>query len=160
MLYAIIMTPIWSAVTDAYTRKDFAWLKNTLSKLNKISLLAFIGIIIMLFVSPYVYKLWVGNKVNIPFAVSAAMALYAAINVYLSPYSQYINGMGKLYVSTRLVVVIYIFYIPLAILLAKSPLQLAGVMLATCIINGVGIPFQLYQTYKLINQKAHGIWAK
>ena len=154
------MTPIWSAVTDAYTRKDFAWLKNTLTKLNKFSLLVFAGTIFMLIASPYVYSHWVGKKINIPFAVSAAMALYVTINVFLSPYSQYINGMGKLYVSTRLFVIIFIFYIPLAILLAKSPLQLAGVMVATCIINGLGIPIQIYQTNKLINQKAHGIWNK
>ena len=160
MLYSIIMTPIWSAVTDAYTRKDFAWLKNTLSKLNKFSLLVFVGIIFMLIASPNVYSYWVGGKINIPFAVSATMALYATINVFLSPYSQYINGMGKLYLSTRLVILIFIFYIPLAILLAKSPLQLAGVMLATCIINGIGIPIQIYQTNKLINQKAYGIWDK
>jgi O-antigen/teichoic acid export membrane protein len=38
MLYGIIMTPIWSAVTDAYVKKDFIWLKNTLNQLNKISL--------------------------------------------------------------------------------------------------------------------------
>ena len=160
MLYAIIMTPIWSAVTDAYTRKDFAWLKNTLIKLNKFSLLVFAGIIFMLIASPYVFPFWVGKKINIPFTVSATMALYATINIFLSPYSQYINGMGKLYVATRLVFFIFIFYIPLAILLAKSPLQLAGVMLATCIINGLGIPIQIYHTNVLINQKAHGIWNK
>jgi O-antigen/teichoic acid export membrane protein len=160
MLYGIIMTPIWSAVTDAYFRKDFAWLKNTLTKLNKFSLLVFVGIIFMLIASPYVFSYWVGKKIDIPFAVSATMALYAAINVFLSPYSQYINGMGKLYLSTRLVVIIFIVYIPLAIILAKSPLQLAGVMLATCIINILNIPFEVYQTNKLINQKAHGIWNK
>lgn len=160
MLYGIIMTPIWSAVTDAYTRNDFAWLKNTLTKLNKFSMLVFLGIVIMLIASPYVYTHWVGKKIYIPFAVSATMALYAVINVFLSPYSQFINGMGKLYLSTRLVILIFIFYIPLAILLARSPLQLAGVMLATCIINGIGIPVQIYQTNKLINQKARGVWNK
>ncbi len=158
MLYGIIMTPIWSAVTDAYTRKDFAWLKNTLTKLNQFSVVFFVGIILMLVISPYVYSYWIGDNIIIPFAVSAAMALYASINVFLSPYSQFINGMGKLYIATRLVVIIIIFYIPLAILLAKSPLQLAGVMVATCIINGIGIPIQVYQTNKLVNQKANGIW--
>lgn len=160
MLYGIIMTPIWSAVTDAYTRKDYPWLKNTLSKLNKFSLLFFVGIILMLIFGQYAYTFWVGQKINIPFSVSATMALYSIINVFLSPYTQYVNGMGKLYISTRLVVLIFAFYIPLAILLAKSPLQLAGVMLATCIINGIGIPIQIIQTNKLINQEAYGIWDK
>lgn len=158
MIYGIVMTPIWSAVTDAYVRKDFDWLKNTLSKLNKLSWIFFAGIIIMLIASKQVYSFWIGSKINIPFIVSAAMALYASINIFLSPYSQYINGIGKLYVSTRFVVIILICYIPLAIILAKSPLQTAGVMIATCIINAVGIPIQIFQTNRLINQKAHGIW--
>ena len=160
MIYGIVMTPIWSAVTDAYIRKDFVWLRGTLSKLNKLSWLVFVGIIIMLFLSPYVYSLWVGKKIIIPFVVSASMALYATINVFLSPYSQFINGMGKLYLSSRTVVIILILYIPLAILLANSSLQLAGVMLATCIINGITIPVQVYQTNKLIKNEAKGIWDK
>ena len=160
MLYGIIMTPIWSAVTDAYTRNDFNWLKNTLRKLNQFSLLVFLSIIFMLIASPYIYSYWVGKEIIIPFAVSVTIALYAAISVFLSPYSQYINGMGKLFVNTRLVIIIIILYIPLAIMLAKSSLQLAGVMLATCIINGLSIPFQVYQTNKLINKSASGIWNK
>lgn len=160
MLYSIIMTPIWSAVTDAYVKEDFQWLKNTLIKLNKMSLLFFILIVIMLILSPNIYKFWLGDKIYIPFAVSASIALYALINVFLSPYSQYINGMGKIFFGSRVVVFSILFYIPLAVFLAKSPLQLAGVILATCIINGIGIPFQVYQTNKLINQEAKGIWNK
>lgn len=160
MLYGIIMTPIWSAVTDAYSRGDFAWLKNTLRKLNKFSLLVFAGVILLLAISKYVYLYWVGEKIVVPFAVSATMALYASINIFLSPYSQYINGMGKIYVSSRLVIITIALYIPLAIFLAKSPLQLAGVMLATCIINVIGMPIQIYQTHKLVNKRAHGIWNK
>ncbi len=158
MFYGIIMTPIWSAVTDAYTRNDFVWLKNTLSKLNRISWIALIGITLMLIASPYVYTYWVGEKINIPFLVSASMALYAAINVSLSPYTQYINGMGKLYLSTRFVIFSLLFYIPLAVILAKSSLGLSGVMLATCLMNLIGVPIQVYQTNKLINQKADGVW--
>ena len=34
MLYAIVAAPFWSAVTEAYTIGDFAWLKETLRQLN------------------------------------------------------------------------------------------------------------------------------
>jgi O-antigen/teichoic acid export membrane protein len=158
MFYGIIMTPIWSAVTDAYVSKDYNWLKNTLSYLNKFSFLFFIGIIIMLVFCSSIYKIWIGQKIHIPFVVSLSMAIYASINIFLSPYSQFINGMGKLYIGIRIVIFSMLLYIPLAILLAKSSLHVAGVMLATCIINGVGIPFQVYQTNKLIKLEAYGVW--
>ena len=158
MLYSIVMTPIWSAVTDAYTKKDFNWLKNTLKKLNLISALFSIGVFIMLILSKYIYSYWLRSNINIPFSVSLSMAIYTLINIWLSPYSQYINGIGKLFISSRLVIIIIIFYIPLAIILAKSELQVAGVMIATCIINGLSIPIQIIQTNKLIKCKANGIW--
>lgn len=160
MMFNIVMTPIWSAVTDAYVREDFEWLKRALSKLNMFSYLFLLGIVIMLFISKYVYLFWVGKEIEIPFIVSASMALYASINVFLSPYTQYINGMGKLFISTRLVVIIMLLYIPLAIFLTQGPLALAGVVIATCIINIIGIPVQVYQTKRLLNQKANGIWNK
>lgn len=160
MLYGTIMIPIWSAVTDAYVKEDFIWLKSTLKKLNKISLLFSFGIIIMLITSPYVYNLWVGEKIQVPFSVSAAIALYSLINVTLSPYSHFLNGMGKIYLSSRLVWVNIILYIPMAILLANSHLKLAGVTIAIIIINSYGIPIQIYQTNKLLNKKANGIWNK
>jgi O-antigen/teichoic acid export membrane protein len=160
MLYGTILIPIWSAVTDAYVKEDFIWLKSTIKKLNKISLQFSLGIMAMLIISPYIYSLWVGEKIKIPFLVSASIALYSLINVNLSPYSHFVNGMGKIYLGSRLVWFSILLYIPLAIVLAKSQLGLAGVTLATVIINGIGIPIQIYQTNKLINQKANGIWNK
>ena len=160
MLYTTFMLPIWSAVTDAYTKKDFLWLKNTLNKLNKTSFVFILLIIFMLFVSPYIYKFWIGEMINIPFIVSATMALSSIIIVLLSPYNNYINGMSKIYLSSRLVWITVIFFIPLAIFLAKTSLGISGVILATCIINGIGIPIQIYQTNKLLNRNARGIWNK
>ena len=160
MAYAIIMTPIWSAVTDAYARDDYSWMKNALKKLNLLSLIFAFGVLFMLYMSQTIYQFWVGDKIKIPFIVSFVMAIYTLINIGLSPYSQYINGMGKLYISTRLVFLIFFLYIPLAIFLAKTQLQVAGVLLATIIINGIGIPIQIIQTNKLLNKTANGFWNK
>lgn len=160
MLSVIIMLPIWSAVTDAFVRKDFVWLKGTLSTLNKISFLISIGIIIMLVISPFIYDYWIGERVHISFIVSASMALYAIITVINSPYSYYINGLGKLHLMLRLVMVTSLLYVPLAIILAKTSLQVAGVMLAICIINSATLPIYVIQTNKIINNQAKGIWDK
>jgi O-antigen/teichoic acid export membrane protein len=160
MLFGIIMIPIWSAVTDAFAREDYEWLKRTLTKLNKISVLFIFGIILMLLISPFVYRIWVGQEVEVPYLVSATMSLYAIMTVFASPYSFYINGLGKLYIVLRLVIFTSILYIPLAILLAKTPMKLAGVMLATVIINLLNIPLYVIQTNKIINQQAYHIWNK
>jgi len=160
MVFSIVMTPVWSAVTDAYVKNDFEWLKNVLKKLNLLSILFVAGIIAMLFLSKFAYHLWVGDRVTVPFLLSAMMTLFAIINVTLSPFTQFINGCGKLKLSTIVVYFQVILFIPLAILLTRSSMGVAGVMLATCLVNGIGLFFEPVQALKLLNGKANGIWNK
>lgn len=158
MIYGIIMTPIWSAVTDAYTKQDFIWLKNTLKRLNKLSIVFSVGIIIMTLASPLIYKIWLGNRVQIPFLLSCAMGVFAIINVFLAPYTSFINGIGKMRISTYMVLITFVLYIPLAILFCKLTNSSAGVIIATCVLNAIGLYFQPYQVNRLLNSKAYGIW--
>lgn len=160
MVYGIIMTPIWSAVTDAYTKQDFNWLKKTLRKLNKLSLLFAIVIIFITMLMPFILKIWLNNRVKIPLLLSISMASFAIINVFLTPYTSFINGIGKIKFSMYMVFFTIIFYIPLALLLSKTTNNSAGIIIATCILNGIGLYFQPLQVNKLLRNEAHGIWNK
>ena len=158
MVYGIIVTPIWSAVTDAYTMKDTVWLKETLLRLNKISLLFSLGIVVMVIASPWIYQIWLGDRIKIPFLITISMAVFAIINVFLAPYTNFINGIGKMKLSTYLVSITFIVYIPLAVFLAKLLGSSAGIMFATCLLNVTGLYFQPLQIKKILNNKANGIW--
>ena len=39
MIYTIIVTPLWSATTDAYIKGDIKWIKNVIKKMNILSLI-------------------------------------------------------------------------------------------------------------------------
>ena len=158
--YGIVMTPIWSAVTEAYARQDFNWLKSSLIKLNKISAVFVVGILVQALVSPIVYNVWLGNRVSIPFILSAAMALFAIINVVLAPYTSFINGTGKIRLTAVIALISLAVYFPLAIHLARNLESSAGIILATCLVNGIGLYFQPKQVSKILNGDAAGIWGK
>ena len=64
----LIAQPLWSSVTDAYTKKDFSWIKNTVKKMEKISFYFFIMIVFMFFVSDYVFLFWLNDQ-NIHFSL-------------------------------------------------------------------------------------------
>lgn len=160
LAYAIVMGPIWSAVTDAMTKEDMLWLKSGLKKLNILSFIFFIGVIILLISSPFIYKIWLKDKIVIPFLLSFSMALYSIINIYLSPYTSFINGSGKIRISVLFSVFSIIIFIPLAYILSHIIDSPAAIMFSICIVNGLGIFFQPKQVYKLINKKATGIWSK
>lgn len=160
MVYAILLTPLWSAVTDAYTNNDYDWMKKTLRQYNLTSILFVIFIIIMTFCSPFIYKIWLSGKVQVPFTLSIAMSCYAIINILLSPYTSYINGIGKLRLSVLMVSFSIVGYIPFAIIMGKSFGSSIGIVIALCCLNVTGLYFQVKQVNVLLNKRARGIWNK
>ena len=159
MIYSIALTPIWSAVTDAYSRNDFVWLNNILKKLNIFSLLMVIILAVLLFISPYVYEIWVGNNLNIPFSLSLIISLYLMSQVIIAPYSSYINGFGKLKLGLYMITCKIILFIPLAYFLGHK-YGAFGIVLVMFLVQVPSLIIEPIQVYKLVGQKAYGIWNK
>lgn len=160
MLYGIVTSPLWSATTDAWIKQDFDWMKRALKVYNRISVVFVIGITLMLIISPFFFKLWIGNRFEIPFQLSFFMALYAIINVSLSPFSTFINGIGKLRLTMIFCSITGIAYIPLAILLSRLFHSSTGVILALVIVSSTALLYQPLQVVRLLKKSAGGIWSK
>lgn len=58
MFFTIVITPVWSATTDAYIRKDYMWIKKTISFSQKVCFISILIGILMLVASKYVYLIW------------------------------------------------------------------------------------------------------
>ena len=160
MVFAIIMTPIWTAVTDAYTQSDFKWLKKTLRQLNFVSLVFMGGIILMILVSDWIYYLWVGDQVQVPIRLSVILGVYAMIQVVIAPYSQYINGTGKIKLTMMLAFAGIPLYLILVYVFGKTFSDSTGVILAIVVSSILGLVVQPLQTNRLLNRTARGIWNK
>jgi O-antigen/teichoic acid export membrane protein len=158
MGYTIIVSPIWSAVTDAYTLGEFGWLRTTLKKLNYVSLIFTFGIVTMVFVSPLFYKFWIGNRVYIPLELSVSMGFYAIINIWLSPYSSYVNGLGKLRITSSFSVIAIGLYLIMLVVFCRAFADSLGVILAMSFISLIWLALQSIQTYKIIENRATGFW--
>ncbi len=159
MVYAIILTPFWSAVTDAKAKKDYKWLKATIKKLNILSLLMAVFLIFALIISPWVYKLWIGDKLQISFYLTLIITLYLIQQVFIAPFSAFINGFGKLKLGIYVITVKVLIFVPLSLLLGNK-FGAFGVVLSLLFIQLPSIILEPIQTFKLINQKAKGIWNK
>lgn len=157
MFFTIILVPFWPAFTEAFVKNDFVWMKNVLSKLQKIWLLVIPIILIMLFVSNQFYNLWIGDRVIIPIAVSVMMAIYSLIYTRANLYMYLINGTGKLKLQLYSYLISSVIFIPLALYLANK-IGLIGIILANiCVYLIIAIVSQM-QIIKLVNNKAVGIW--
>lgn len=158
MLYGVFATPLWSSVTDAFTLGDFRWLSNTLKKLNKISVFIVGMTIVLAIFSEQVLNIWVGGKIKIDSYSIIAFAVYTIITLILTPYTQFINGFGKLRASLVLVIVQTIIYLPLAIYLTFSLDSVLGIIISQILVQLSSLILEYYQVNKILNKTAIGIW--
>lgn len=158
ILNTIIVTPLWSGFTEMLIRKDYAWIKATIKKINKISLLLSIGLLGMAAVSPWIFELWIGQSVHIPLAITFTMALYFIQIVFISVYNMFINGSGKIKLAMYFTLFEIAAYIILAFVLSKYVMGVYGVIVASIITKSFTFVLQYIQVNKIINEKATGIW--
>lgn len=157
MIFNIIATPMWSAYTDAYTKNDFDWIRSTISSMKKIWLMLIILTILILISSPIIFKLWLGDNIQIPFALSIAMSSYVIVSIWQTIHVFLLNGIGKIKLQLYLVILSSLVNIPLAFLLGRE-IGLVGIILTSTILFTVmGIVFSI-QTQKILNNKATKLW--
>ncbi|MCD6660639.1 MAG: oligosaccharide flippase family protein [Lentimicrobium sp.] len=161
MGFVIITNTYWSAFTEAYVKKDFEWIKKVMRSLIRIWVIIVLLIVVMLAVSAPFYKIWVGEKVFVPFILSAFTALFVVVYVWYSIFVYFINGTGKIKLQLITSVIVAVLNIPLSIFLARNlGMGAAGVILGSCITYLPGAILGPIQYYKLVNERATGIWGK
>ena len=161
MGFSIILTPFWSAYTEAYTRNDISWIRKTIQMLKQIwSVTAIIVIAMSLFADDF-YRYWVGKEIRIPLGISLSMGIYVLIIAWCNIYANFINGTGKIQLQIISAIIIGIVNIPLAILFSKyCGLGIPGIILAPCVCIFPGCIIWPIQVHKILSGTATGIWAK
>ena len=159
--FSIISTPLWSAYTEAYAQHDMAWIRRITNKMIRIWFLVLLALIPMILLSDFAYPLWVGDTIKVPTILSACVGLYVLLSSWNQIFGNFINGIGKMRVAFYLTIITAIVNIPLCIFLAKyCNLGVTGVILASCISLLPDIIVLPIQYYKIIHNKASGVWNK
>jgi len=159
MLFTIIMTPFWSAFTDAFTKGDFDWMKRVLTRMEKYWLILCGLTLVVLVMSPFIYKIWLKGSVAISFPLSVAMAFYVMGYCWITVQCFFLNGIGKVRLQLYLYLGFTLINIPLGIVLGKY-IGIPGVTYSNVIVLFfMGIILSI-QSKKILNSKATGIWNK
>ncbi|MBC3787406.1 lipopolysaccharide biosynthesis protein [Spirosoma utsteinense] len=159
IIQTIVLTPIWSAVTEAYQKGDFAWIKSALNKLMRNAALLSAITVIQIIAAPWVMEKWLGSKFIIDPAIVFAVATYTILITFSSSFSYVINGLGTIRLQTCTSVLTTLFSIPLSIYLAKE-VGPTGVILANCLWLALWLPLRITQYRKIVRQTATGIWLR
>ena len=159
MVAVIILTPFWSAFTEAYVKKDTIWMKRMVNKLEKLWLLCIPVLIVMVMISNVFFKWWIGDSVFIPTSLSITMSLYILFQILGNIYMYMINGTSKV----RLQMIVYVFFAFISIPLITYSCKiygLEGILPTLSVIYIIQAIIGKIQITKLISGKASGIWLK
>jgi O-antigen/teichoic acid export membrane protein len=159
LIFSIIVTPMWSAATEAYARGDNDWIKRGMNSMMKIGFFATLLIILLIFISDFIYDIWVGDDVHIPMQLNVLTGIYMIILIFSNCYSTFIFGLGKLRLQLYNTIIMGILFIPLAIFFSHK-FGISGIMFSLCIVNVPALILNPIQFFKLINGTANGIWRK
>ena len=155
MLFNIVLTPLWPAFTDAYTLKDYQWMRNIYKKMCYVYISVVFGILMLVIISP----LWVGDNVEVPVSMTIVIAVFIIINSWDSLQVTMINGIGAVKLQTFIVLIGLLFHIPLAFFFGNK-IGAQGVILSMICINIIYAMIFTIQINKIINKKAFGLWLK
>ena len=159
LFFSIVLSPCWSAYTEAFMKQDFAWIRSMIRKLIMLWALFCLGTLVMVILSKPVYRLWVGSAIDIPIGVTIGMAIYVSVFNWNSIFAQFIAGVGKVYFHVFIASFGGIVFIPLAIFISRI-IGLPGISLAMILAVILGSFLHPIQYIKLIHGKAKGIWSK
>lgn len=159
ILINIVVTPFWSAFTDAYTKGDLLWMKNTLRRLENLWLIALGCGIIMLATSSYFYKMWIGGDVNVSLFLSLSVMIMTLSRTLGNIYMFLINGIG----TVRIQLITYLAFAIIAwpsLVYSCRWFGICGIVIVPTIVYGIQSLLARIQLSKHISKTAHGIWLK
>ena len=157
MAYTIITAPLWPAYTDAYTRGDFDWIIAMRKKMYKVLLLSVLGCVLITLCSPIIYSIWLGDKVEVPFIMTALVAIYVSVYCWMNLNSIMVVAMSKLKLHTFLVLIGMFVHIPISLYWGHI-IGAYGVLASLIIINIFYAVTLNFQVRKILNKTAWGIW--
>jgi len=161
IVFTVILTPYWTAFTEAYFNKDFGWIKKTINRLILYWFLSVFILIIMVVIAGWVIELWVGNDAVVPLSLSLSICAYVAVTNWNAIFASFLNGVGKIRVQIFYAIIMGILNIPLCFVFVKAfgfgtfAMPFSNFI---CLLFGAIISYIQYN--KIINEKATGVWNK
>lgn len=161
MVFMILLTPLWSGVTDAYHKGDFTWIKNVVKKYLLVLVPFVLAGGFMLALSAQVYDLWLGkNVIHIAFSISFLCYIYLSTFMFSSIFVSVINGVGALTIQFVTSIVTSIGFIALSMILIKRfHFGIEAILISIILSNVYGFLIAPIQYYKIfIKSSKSRIW--
>jgi len=160
MLYVMVLTPFLTAFTEAYTKKEYGWIKSTIRRINYIWIIASIGIIVFIFSYKLFFVFWVGDEIIVPGSLIITLGISSILSTWSSTFTLFLNGIGKIKLQFYVGTVWAVLFIPLSYFFFKLNFGLSSLVIPQIIFAVVGAFIFTVQYKKIIGKTATGVWIK
>ena len=158
IIYTIIISPLWNAYTDASVKNDYAWIRKIFKKSIYLWAASLLLGLLMLLISGWFFKKWVGNSVDIPLGVSISILIYVCMFNFNNCVTYLINGLNKIKIQIITSILGTIIYLIAVCFFIKGTYGIYGISISMCVVYTLMSLVHLYQCNLLAKNKAHGIW--
>lgn len=161
MGFSILITPLWSGVTDAYSSEDTDWIKNAVKKYLYVLIPFILTGIIMLIIAGPVYEMWLGKgTVNISFNISLLCLIFFLTQMFAMIFVHVINGIGALKIQFYSSFLTSLGFVSFSLVLIKVfHLGIESILISSILSNVYGYiiaPVQYYNVF--IKRSELKIW--
>lgn len=127
--------------------------------MSRVFMISAAAVVVMVLLSPFAYRIWIGTEVEVPFMMTIAVGAYMIIHSWDALQVNMINGIGTVKLQTYITLLGLVVHIPLSFYLGQY-IDAIGVVCSMIVINMLYSTVFTIQIRKLLNNKAKGIWLK
>jgi O-antigen/teichoic acid export membrane protein len=165
MVFTIIVLPYWPAFTEAWTKEDYTWIRKTINNLLKLWGGFVVMAVAMLVLSDVVFHFWIGEErmrgIDISWTLRILLVIYFLIFTFGGVFNMFINGVGKVTLQTYALLLGAMLFVPCTwFFIHELHWGIESVVLGSIIANFYSLIIAPLQYFKIINNKATGIWGK
>lgn len=161
LLFVILNNQLWPSNTEAFAKGDFDWMKKSMRTVSKIWLGTVVLACLMVLISPFVYKIWLPDDLQIPLAISIAVAISICLSNWVNMYNIVLNGTGKIKLQMYAWLFAALINIPASIFFVKVfDMGIVGIVMGTIVSLIPVAILSPIQVKKILSEKDRGIWGE
>lgn len=153
-IFALALTPIWSAVTKALSEQNFTWIKQLYKTLKLMAIIAVIFEVGMIPFLQFGINLWLGdNAIQVNYLYAIVFSIFGSIMIWNGVISSIANGCGELKTQSIFFTIGALIKIPIAWILVGIFNSWIGIILANIIAMSLYSIIQPIWLNKFLNKK-------
>ncbi len=161
ILFHVITAQLWGANIEAYRKGEISWMRKSMRSVFLIWVASLLVGFLMVLISPFVYKIWLQEKMQISLMLSIVVITSIACTTWVNIFNLVLNGTGKIRLQMYAWLTACVLNIPFSIFFARGlNLGVIGIELGTiCSMIPLMIVSPI-QVRKILAQRDTGIWSK